>query len=433
MKRRARWFLIISLAIFSSVLISAGLTHAYVYGRAGPGPSYPADGTVTFIAFLTRGGWDNQILTEDNYNCSLGLDQGYNLQYFWVETTSFTTPTVADGDTMVVLFTGIGAELGNSGTIADTVDTDQGFQDFGNSTWGASSNPAVPTNLQANNVSPGVVDLSWDSPKKAITYRIYRSSQASGAANGASDGAYAKIAQDVAATAYRDSTAPLNMCWYIVVADDGSNLSGHSDEASIDAALPVHLTSFTATGAQDKVVLEWTTETEWDNQGFHIYRREDSSQAFLRITQELIPGAGNSVESQIYSWEDRRVKVGQLYWYQLESVDFQGATQTYGPVSASPVDALPITPRLGQNYPNPFNPQTWISYQLSQPGSVTIKIFNVRGQLVRILVDAEQTPGYYRVPWSGQDLHGAPAASGVYFCQMKSDSFVETIKMILLR
>jgi hypothetical protein len=127
------------------------------------------------------------------------------------------------------------------------------------------------------------------------------------------------------------------------------------------------------------------------------------------------------------------VENGRTYWYQLESLDFQGGTKTYGPVSATPMDALPQTFQLLQNYPNPFNPQTWISYQLPSAGPVTIKIYNVRGQLVDTLVNAEQAAGYYRVCWSGLNQHGNLAASGVYFCRMSSGSFTKTVKMILLK
>lgn len=439
MKRSNRWIsLMTSLVVLSCILLSSELAYGQgpvVRGQVSFRTSPPAAGTVTFIAYLKKlGDTDNEILTEDNFNCVGGPDRGYDGSNYYVDTENFTAPVVAMGDTLVILFTGIGAELDSAGSVSGTVNTSVGLQDFPTSTWGDSSYPSAPTGLQAANASPGVVNLSWDSPKQdLISYRLYRSSQSSGYDN-TSNGRYTRIAQDIDSTGYQDSAAPMSMCWYIVVAEDTSgNLSGHCDEVSIDAALPVSLTSFTATGAQHKVILEWTTETEWNNRGFHIYRREDSSQAFERITQELILGAGNSVEPQIYSWEDRRVEVGQTYWYRLESVDFQGGTQTFGPVSASPVDALPKTSRLSQNYPNPFNPQTWIGYQLSKAGPVSIRIYNIRGQLVKTLVDRQQTPGYYRVRWNGQDLHGAPAASGVYFCQMRSDLFVETIKMILLR
>ena len=109
------------------------------------------------------------------------------------------------------------------------------------------------------------------------------------------------------------------------------------------------------------------------------------------------------------------------------------------PISATPmeilsnVDAVPKTYRLFPNYPNPFNPETWISYQLPQAGPVSIKIYNVNGQLVNTLMDGEHTPGTYSISWDGRDLRGTPSASGIYFCQMRSSHLVKTTKMILLR
>ena len=435
MKGRTGWFFIISLALLCSVLLSSGWAHAYVYGQVGPGPSYPSDGTVTFMAYLSKGGdTDNEVLTEDNWNCGLGTDKGYTSEYFFIDHDNFVSPSAQDEDTLVILFTGIGAQTGNAGSLTSTIDDSVSQQDLGNSTWGASTNPNTPINLQAVIVTQGVVDLSWTGTKNGY-YRVYRSSQASGfiPPNGASNGRYRRIAKDLSTASYRDSSAPLAICWYIVVADDIGNLSGHTDEVAIDAALPVQLATFTATGGQQKVILEWTTESEWDNRGFHIWRREDGSRDFKPLNQELIPGAGNSSSPRDYSWMDRQVQNGRTYWYQLESLDFQGSTKTYGPVSATPMDALPQAFQLLQNYPNPFNPQTWIGYQLPKSGPVTIKIYNVRGQLVDTLVDAEQAPGYYRVCWSGRNQHGNLAASGVYFCRMSSGSFTKTVKMILLK
>ncbi|MFQ6092972.1 MAG: FlgD immunoglobulin-like domain containing protein [bacterium] len=91
---------------------------------------------------------------------------------------------------------------------------------------------------------------------------------------------------------------------------------------------------------------------------------------------------------------------------------------------------------LFQNCPNPFNQTTGINYQLPMHNSqltVTLKIFNVLGEEVRILVSGEQKAGRYGVVWDGQDNKGRQVSSGIYFCQLKAGDFVETKKLVLLR
>ncbi|MBV6513400.1 MAG: hypothetical protein FMNOHCHN_02931 [Ignavibacteriaceae bacterium] len=83
---------------------------------------------------------------------------------------------------------------------------------------------------------------------------------------------------------------------------------------------------------------------------------------------------------------------------------------------------------LHQNYPNPFNPATTISYSLKSAGHVKINIYNALGQLVKTLVDFEQTPGDYKVIFDASKL-----ASGLYMYQMTVDNFVSTKKMILIK
>jgi len=87
---------------------------------------------------------------------------------------------------------------------------------------------------------------------------------------------------------------------------------------------------------------------------------------------------------------------------------------------------------LCQNHPNPFNPVTTIMYSLKDRGKVSLRIYNVAGQIVSDLVDEIQEPGFHRVVWDGQNGSGK-AASGIYFCQIQTCSFKQTIKMVLLR
>jgi hypothetical protein len=115
----------------------------------------------------------------------------------------------------------------------------------------------------------------------------------------------------------------------------------------------------------------------------------------------------------------------------LTILEFTGGTEVEENIDV--FGELPASYSLNQNYPNPFNPETWISYQLPERSPVTIKIYNVTGQLVNTLVDDEQAPGAYRVRWSGRDLHGAPVASGIYFCRLKAGTYNKSIKMVLMK
>ncbi|UCF04772.1 MAG: T9SS type A sorting domain-containing protein [bacterium] len=88
---------------------------------------------------------------------------------------------------------------------------------------------------------------------------------------------------------------------------------------------------------------------------------------------------------------------------------------------------------LRQNYPNPFNPNTTISYQLAQHGYVDLRIYDVAGRLVRVLVSESKDPGLYAVEWNGRDRRGVQVASGIYFYRLESGSFSQTRRMVLLR
>ena len=103
---------------------------------------------------------------------------------------------------------------------------------------------------------------------------------------------------------------------------------------------------------------------------------------------------------------------------------------------SSKVKALLTCPReyaLGQNHPNPFNPNTHIAYQLPEAGEVSMMVYNLLGQQVRVLVRGRQEAGVYRVTWDGKDTYGQPASSGIYLYRLASGGFVQTRRMLLLK
>jgi len=94
---------------------------------------------------------------------------------------------------------------------------------------------------------------------------------------------------------------------------------------------------------------------------------------------------------------------------------------------------LPQAFMLIQNYPNPFNASTQIRYQIPVDCHVILKIFNIRGQEVRTLVDAVQRAGDYEISWNGENNRGLEVSSGLYFCQLKVGGFEKTVKMLLIK
>jgi len=88
---------------------------------------------------------------------------------------------------------------------------------------------------------------------------------------------------------------------------------------------------------------------------------------------------------------------------------------------------------LSNNYPNPFNPQTTIKFTMGRENKVNLNIYNIKGQLVRQLVNNVYGVGEHQVIWNGQDELGHPAGSGVYFIRMTAGGYSAVRKMVLLK
>ncbi len=93
---------------------------------------------------------------------------------------------------------------------------------------------------------------------------------------------------------------------------------------------------------------------------------------------------------------------------------------------------------LHQNYPNPFNPVTKIKFTIPQAdsplpgvtrgGLITLKVYDILGRKITTLVNEAKQPGTYEIEFNAEGL-----PSGVYYYQLKSGSFIETKKMIILK
>lgn len=98
------------------------------------------------------------------------------------------------------------------------------------------------------------------------------------------------------------------------------------------------------------------------------------------------------------------------------------------------VEKLPeFITELRRNYPNPFNPETVISFSLKKDMYVELTIYNIKGQLVKELLKEEKAAGKHSLIWNGTDNRGYQVGSGIYFYRMKTESYNEVNKMLLIK
>ena len=124
------------------------------------------------------------------------------------------------------------------------------------------------------------------------------------------------------------------------------------------------------------------------------------------------------------------------WWYSPGNTDWQ-TTELWGDVIFGPSTVVGVEKqsrqiansyRLGQNYPNPFNPSTNFEFQVSKAGFISVRVYDILGREVAMLVNEVKQPGTYYAKWNA-----AGFSSGLYFCKMQAGNFTETKKMILIK
>ncbi len=194
-----------------------------------------------------------------------------------------------------------------------------------------------------------------------------------------------------------------------------------------DLFIPVELTSFSAEVSEQEIVLNWTTATELNNQGFEIERSFDNVKFEI---VGFVPGFGTTTESKNYSYKIADFTSG-IQHYRLKQIDFDG-TYEYSEV----IEVEGINPsqfNLFQNYPNPFNPSTSIKFSIPVDSNVKLKLFNMLGQEVAELLNSEISAGIHHI-----DFNASRLSSGTYYYVLEANgnngsNFTSTKKMILMK
>ncbi len=217
-----------------------------------------------------------------------------------------------------------------------------------------------------------------------------------------------------------------------------------------DYSLPVSLTSFVADGKGGVVTLTWRTESETENLGFIIERqlRVTSSELPARMIRsggrvvdwdeiasytivDALAGHGSTSEAHEYTYTDAAVVPGATYLYRLADVDYSGKVVWHKEVKVK-VEAqtaqMPVKFGLQPAYPNPFNPSVTIPYGLAEDGNMSLKVYNLRGELVNVLMNAYALKGTYSYNWQPRNL-----SAGIYLVRLKSGNHTSMQKVVFVK
>ena len=116
----------------------------------------------------------------------------------------------------------------------------------------------------------------------------------------------------------------------------------------------------------------------------------------------------------------------------IQQITFSGVTNI-GPEDTEKIKQIVETFLLFQNYPNPFNATTTFEYEISKPGRVEIKIFNISGRLVKRIMNEFQEAGVHKTIWDGKNEYGQSVTSGLYVYHVEFENSILLKKMMLVK
>jgi len=197
-----------------------------------------------------------------------------------------------------------------------------------------------------------------------------------------------------------------------------------------DESVPVELISFTANQEENIIKLKWDTATEINNQGFLIERKKEEDVNWKNLA--FIDGAGTSASINHYEFRDELFQLGK-YKYRLKQIDFDGQYEYSSEIEIEYISKTDFY--LSQNFPNPFNSSTIIKYSIMyteqesiRPLPVTLKVYDIMGNEIIVLVSEEKSAGNYEVRFEAAGL-----ASGVYFYKLTSGGNIQVRKLIYMK
>jgi len=188
------------------------------------------------------------------------------------------------------------------------------------------------------------------------------------------------------------------------------------------------------------IVLTWTTESETENLGFILEKKivgangnspSSWSQVASYVTDKVLTGHGSTSAKHAYQYTDKAVQPGATYLFRLADVDYSGKVKWHKEVEVKvEAGAVRIPTQFGLQaiYPNPFNPALTIHYGLIEDGQVSLKVYNLRGELVEVLKSTYALNGTYSVNWQPQNL-----SAGIYLIRLQSGNKTNMQKVVFVK
>jgi len=473
---------------------SSGQTSAnsgYIYFAQGSGDTFSSgnsfDATQSFSALYWQFG-SGGTLTAKYRGASAWSDIG---SYVFSQGTSYKVEIYGNNSTVAAsyFFNGSnysvganrqdiwvnGVRIGQAlakATIANNVNIDS-FYFMGTSSTGnvanvfidsisyANSFPVAPiaqaTGINASNISSSSIDVSWVNGNGSKRLVLINTSNSFISPQDGTDPeanpVYSAKGQQVIYNGTGNSVSvsglnPSSVYWFRIYETNGTGLSTRYNVSTNETnpffleteveTLPVELSSFTAgIDAYGKIQLNWVTQSETNAYGFYVLRASENQISEAQIVSPLI-AATNTSTQQVYQFTDDSVWQPGVYYYWLESNELDGSSVVHGPCcfhyepdSGQVPPSVPIINGLSEIYPNPFNPKTTISYGVSKSGLTELKIYNLKGQIVRSHGVYHSQPGKYTMVWDGCDSDGKACSSGVYSVVMVSGGYKYSRKVVL--
>lgn len=296
-----------------------------------------------------------------------------------------------------------------------TYDDPSGFDETGNFCMKALVNHAItglnpPQNLTATIEDFNNIRITWEAPERSLVgYRVYKNGEV-----------YHEIGMPFLETTFLDELVGDGTYTYYVEAVYDEGISTASNIVTVDFTLPIPQ-NLTPTLNGSNLVLQWDAVTS--DRSFTAYRVYRNDEIMVEQTLTYFVDLGIPAEELTYY-------VTALYEDGLESAP--SIEIVINPVSGENPD-VPLATSLLGNIPNPFNPITKINFALKQDAKVTLGVYNVKGQLVKELVNEKLSTGLHNIVWEGDDESGNKVSSGIYFYRMESDDYAKTKKMIMLK